>query len=87
MSGKAVAYVTRKGNLIGGLVWTDAGSNADLPDGTKLYLHPTTVTDEDVERAALAYDGSMPTGGHDIHHHLAMRAALSSFANKENRNE
>lgn len=41
-SGEAVAFVTRAGNLIGGLIWTDAGRNADLPDGTKLYLHPAT---------------------------------------------
>ncbi len=35
-----VATVYRKGNVIGQLVWTKAGDNADLPDGTKLYTHP-----------------------------------------------
>lgn len=38
--GEPVATVSRKGNLIGNLVWTDTGRSADLPDGTMLYTAP-----------------------------------------------
>lgn len=46
-----------------------------------LYLHPVTVTDEDVERAKQAWYT------YGISENERFRAALSSFANKENRND
>lgn len=60
-----------------------------------LYLHPATVTDEDVERAlASKWDGTdwiytaLSNCGLDLDEKRAVvRAALSSFANKENRND
>ena len=45
-SAEPVATISRKGNAIGGLVWTDAASRADLPDGTKLYTHPTPAASD-----------------------------------------
>lgn len=55
-AGEAVAKVVRKGFSTGSISWTKFGQDADLPDETLLYAHPspTPAADADRVREALS---------------------------------